>query len=499
MPDFPRYQSKGQLTTRQPSPEAPTDSSYQVIEKVGQVGQQVQETAVKWSNAVDTIQKTTASVNFKTGMLDILNRAQNDPNYNNSDQYFKEIEKLRTDSLKGFSSKIAESEAALEFGYDARVGQIQVDNLYKKKMIDVGQTNALKFIDLEVNNPTENSLQNIRKELSKQVAAGVFDQKAAYEYERKANDDLGVNLINKDLYLAETPEAVDEVTQKITSGQYERGGVTIDPEKKKSLLDIAERAKTNTEKKIKAQQDKAIVTNRMETITGIASGKIALDSLDIPEIATYDPQLAGTLSKVKDFMVNYNPKLGPKEQGMSGAGLVTDTQQRTMRNYAKSITDTFLQTDNKELSDFVLRELEKQGDGVNSSLKLAAFVNLAALKAKANDPATQDDGTSAERFGAIKAGVKFLQSINPYLSPVAIGEFVVKNYLSGANTEKAIMQEARNVLKDKIIDRYKSVSKLPSVPNKIVDGESSVEDLHAGISDLQGETFTGNYGDEDRE
>ena len=186
----------------------------------------VQDVAVKWSNAIDTIQKTTATANFKSGMLDITTRAQNDPDYNNSDQYFKEIEKLKMDNLKGFLSKTAETQAAIEFGYDAKVGQIQIENLYKKKMIDVGQTSSLRIVDAEVANPTENSLINIKSELNKQVAAGIFDHKDAYMLERKANDDLGVNRINKDLYQAQTPEEVDAVTQRITSGAYEAGGVT---------------------------------------------------------------------------------------------------------------------------------------------------------------------------------------------------------------------------------------------------------------------------------
>ena len=146
MPDFPRYQSKAQPTTAQPSVQAPEDTTGEIIQEVGEVGKTVQDVSVKWSNAVDTIQKTAASANFKAGILDIETRATNDPNYNNSDQYFKEIEKLKTDNLKGFQSKTAETQAAIDFGLEGNIAKFRIENLYKKKMIDVGQASTPKLL-----------------------------------------------------------------------------------------------------------------------------------------------------------------------------------------------------------------------------------------------------------------------------------------------------------------------------------------------------------------
>ena len=495
MPDFPRYNSKAQPTTQQPSVQAPEDTSGKIMQEVGKIGQDVAEIGFKWQNAVNTVQKTTATNNFKLGMLDIQNRAANDPNYNNSDQYFKEIEKLKTDNLKGFSDKAVENEMASEFNYAGKVGQIQIDGLFKKKLIDVGQANTLKFIDTELNNPNDNSLSNIQNVLDQQVQSGIIDHKDAYQLFHKANEDLGVNLINRDLYLAQTPEQVDAVTQGITSGAYEKGGVTIEPDKKKALLDIAERAKTNTEKKVQAQQEDAMVQGRMDTIAGVASGQTPIESLDITEIAQYDPKLSETLTRVKDFMVNYNPKLSPKEQKLAAIGTLSPNQNKQMKSYAKSITDVFMQDDNKQLSEFMLRELNTKGDGLTSSVKLAAFTNLAALKAKVNNQQSKPDVETANRFNAIKAGVKFLEASSPYLSAKTIGDFVIKNFLSGATNSKAIMQEAKDTHKNEIIERYKSVAKLPSVPNKIVDGEASVEDLQAGENELK-DGFNGSYADQ---
>jgi hypothetical protein len=466
------------------------------LEQTAKVGQQVQETTLKWSNAVDTIQKTASMANFKTGMADITARAQNDPNYNNSEQYFKEIEKLKTDNLKGFQSKTAETEMGIEFGYEARVGQIQIDNLYKKKMIGVYKGSLKGLINSEISNPADYSLENIKGYLDIGKRDLLIDD-VEYQTElQKANDDLGVNRINKDLYQAQTPEEVDAVTQKITSGAYEQGGVTIDPDKKKSLLDIADRAKTNTEKKVKAQETEDLAQNRVATVMGVASGEIDPQTVNIAEISEYDPKLGAVLTKAKEFMKDYNPKVPKEEQRVSMAGAMTSGELKKVRSYAKSIEDVFMNNNNEKLGEFVLRELEKQGDGSNSSVKLAAFMQLAALKVKANNPQTPEDRQAVDTLNVIKNGFRFIQSANPYLFPHAVSDFITKVFANQSSTKEQVMEDARSSLESVIIDRYKSVSKLPSMPNKIVDGEASVEDLQDGLNELDGDEFSGDYADQ---
>ena len=207
MPEFPRYQSKGQLTSEQPSVQAAEDTTGQMVQEVGKFGNTVQDVSVKWANAVDTIQKTTARANFKSGLLDITNRAQNDPNYNNSEQYFSEIEKLKRNSLKGFSSKTAEIETAIEFDYEQKVAQIQIDNLYKKKMIDVGQASTMKLLDLEASSAAPDLEGRINAVLGPQIQAGIIGHEYAYklqqEYIKKGKNNSFFSDMNTDLAVAE--------------------------------------------------------------------------------------------------------------------------------------------------------------------------------------------------------------------------------------------------------------------------------------------------------
>lgn len=179
MPSFPRYESKGQLTTQQPSVQAASDTSGEVLQQGAKALGAVSDTVTKWSNAVDTIQKTTSQSNFKVGMLDIQTRAANDPNYNNSDDYFKEIEKLKHESLKGFSSKTAETEMAIGLDAESRIGKIQIDGLYRKKLIDVGQASTRNLLELESQNPSIDSEQVIDSILEVQVQKGIYGHEAA--------------------------------------------------------------------------------------------------------------------------------------------------------------------------------------------------------------------------------------------------------------------------------------------------------------------------------
>jgi len=138
-PVLPRYDSNRQLTTQQPQVFAQADPNANTLDKMAEVTGKVADMTVKWSNAVDTIQTTTAKANYETGMADILARAEADPDYNNSDKYFQEVEKLRKDSTKGMSNPAAKSRVTFELDHSSQIANIKIGGLYKKKQIVLGQ------------------------------------------------------------------------------------------------------------------------------------------------------------------------------------------------------------------------------------------------------------------------------------------------------------------------------------------------------------------------
>lgn len=263
MPDFPRYESKGELTTQQPSIQAPTDNTGETTAKAGEtIGSAIQTNTLKWSNAVDTIQKTTSQANFKAGMLDIQTRAANDPNYNNSDQYLKEIEKLKSESLKGFSSKTAETEMAIDLEYESKVGKIGIDNLYKKKFIDVGQASTRNLLEIEAQNPTPNSEKAIDSILATQVEKGIYGHEAAYvlgeQYKKQAKFNSFLIDFRND------PVAAEKAFNKNAYGMD---------------IETAEKARSKL-KEIKALQKEQQTSLYGDMSLGIMTGQVSEQSID---------------------------------------------------------------------------------------------------------------------------------------------------------------------------------------------------------------------------
>ena len=495
MPKLPIVESQATLSTQQPSYMAPESTEGKILEQVAKTAGDVQDTAYKWNVANASMQKTQTEVNLKTRLLDVHARAEVDPDYNSYQKYADEVSQIYKETNQGISDPKVAAEANLQLGYEAKAAQIQLQGVFKKKQIDNDRANVDTQIDMLVNNPTEGSFPAIKKILEDKTALGLYSKEDSFKMMHKAEEDIGVNRVNKDIYSAQTPEDVANVRNLLNSGYYEKGGVTIDPIKKEALLNMTYHAEKQAQVRDAAQQVQAVAQNRMETITGIASGDPKYQQLDMVGIAEKDPQLATALASAKQFMVNYNPK---ETTGLSAAG-TTSSQYEKMKLYAKSIKDVFMHDNNQKLGDFVLQELGKTKDGLTPSVKIAAFANLAYMKAKANAPQSPEDLKAAERYTAIKNAVMFLGTANPYMSSRLVNDFMVKNHLSGAADPKLVMQEAKDVLRNKAIEKNAAVAKVPFVPNKVVDGDASVEDLHDGLNDLEGEAYSGNRTDQSQE
>lgn len=180
MPDFPRYQSKGQLTTQQPSVQAAEDTSGEIISKVGEVGKVAQDATLRLSNAYDSMQKTQASLNFRKAVaeeqskfLSIPNPTAEDLNKTNA-----AIQKSKETNLRGFSSKTAETETAMNFDYQSQISSIQLNDYYQKKNLEKDYLNTQELIDLEISNPSNDTISNIKK---------ITDGKKAIYGEKEAN------------------------------------------------------------------------------------------------------------------------------------------------------------------------------------------------------------------------------------------------------------------------------------------------------------------------
>ena len=177
MPNFPRYNSKNQLTSQLPGPLMEKDRTGEVVAQAGnQLGKAIGDFGVKWQQGKNTIQKTQTEAKFKTTMLDIQNRASIDPDEKNSYKYMNEIEKLKQTSLSEIDDPQARAEMDIDLNYQSRVGQIQVENLYRKKLADIGQASMFTMLDHMARDSGDIG-KRIDKFMKTQVNALVVDHK----------------------------------------------------------------------------------------------------------------------------------------------------------------------------------------------------------------------------------------------------------------------------------------------------------------------------------
>lgn len=190
-PNFPRYNSQAKVNTQidtRPR-EVMRTGAGDKLDIVNKAAGQVLDITMKWANAMDTIQSTTAKANVRTSLVDIGNRAVLDPDYNNLGKYLQEVDNLKGQNLKGFQSKANEQQTAAEVGLDLQIAKLNLENIYKKKAIVVGQVKALELVELEqsnyINSPDEqsklDSAGKIKEIINKQVTAGIFGLKEGKE------------------------------------------------------------------------------------------------------------------------------------------------------------------------------------------------------------------------------------------------------------------------------------------------------------------------------
>lgn len=218
--EYDRYDSKGTPTTQKPFADAPLDRTGEVMGKMGAaLGEQVQDLSMKWIQASDAIQKTTAQVNFKAGMLDIQQRAENDPDPNNSAIYQQEIEDLRSRSLKGFTSKQAETEMALDLGLESDTGKIQINKIFKNKFIDFGRAKSREGLDQIVADPRPENQKAINEYVDEKVNSLMFSAEEGYKLKKEYND------LNKTgMFLSELNRDPSAAEKGLSSNKY---GFTI--------------------------------------------------------------------------------------------------------------------------------------------------------------------------------------------------------------------------------------------------------------------------------
>lgn len=383
MPPFPRYQSKGQLTTQKPAVDAVANTDAQISETRAQMGQAVSENSLKWVNALDTIQKTTALANFKTGMADIQNRALNDPNYNNSEQYYSEIKKLKDDNLKGFSTKTAETEMALNFGYESQVGSIQVENIFKKKALDMGRASTLRLLDQESSNPSPNMESNISGILSAQIDKGIFSHEEGYKLEQ---DHIKAGRYNAFLADVNTDPALAQA--RLEKNEYGLDALSLDKAKKYKV------ALTKKNEEFRKETQLATANELAE--------KLVNNTLTPEDVQS--PLVAGTLDAER--ALNYELAIaGPEEWSKFASAVEQGTKSKMITDLLEKATADDVETK----LNIVNSAIQNYNDGNLNKDDMRFILRVAAGKSKEpNNPIWGQLNSAVGMAAGTQAGAKIL-------------------------------------------------------------------------------------------
>ena len=236
MPEFPRYQSKAQPTTQQPSVGASDNTDAQMIESVGKAGAAVADAAIKWDTAVKSTRKTVATINQKNQLLDNEQKAENENNPQKLSEYINNVEKINNKNAEGLDAL-----SAAEIKLDARISAIKIENQFKKKTLALDLVATQELKDFEVNNPSPGSMANIKKLFAEKVATESMDIKVANDEVVKANKEIGTNVFYNRLNAATSQEDAQAAVASVRSGEIEKVyGVTIDPKDKSAMIKAGE-------------------------------------------------------------------------------------------------------------------------------------------------------------------------------------------------------------------------------------------------------------------
>ncbi len=245
------------------SPNAPADpSSFSASGKlITDVGQALGTLGDHFIQAQELQQKQSAVNKAKLGINEIIARAAQDPDPENISGYAQQLEQVRRTSGEGITLRNAKAGYDLEFQSASNDGLIKLQDLKRKKIVDLGLasiTEGLNGLDTDYMNasPTEEPriLEQMNMLISQGHSNGFMEANDMVKMKQENLKQVGAK---KAIYMinnASTPEEINAIRDSVLKGDFEKNGVTIDPSKKKSILANADTALKKQEESRKQEQ-----------------------------------------------------------------------------------------------------------------------------------------------------------------------------------------------------------------------------------------------------
>lgn len=265
MPDFPRYNSTGQMTTQKPQPDAPADAEGAVQAQLAKTFQSAQDSVVIMAKAQQSMQDTQAEINFKTPTLKTMADAEESTDINGYERSAAEIDKNLAQS-----GARPGSEMFLKLKYEADAAKITLKGLYHKKQIINDNVNTEAELELLSQNPTVEGYSQIAEKVDAKQKLGFYKEDAAADlkikYQKKWRNNKFINDLNEDPASAEKKLTKNEygftVEEHENAGKiYDREIQVIRNQTEESFIDMQNKGDLSEKMIIDARDKKKIDAN----------------------------------------------------------------------------------------------------------------------------------------------------------------------------------------------------------------------------------------------
>lgn len=277
-----RYEGDRQLSTAAPGTPIDPGSVSRTQQAVGQIGQQVASVADQFAKLRDLNETMQAKLEANKQLREIKERAILDQDPYSTDKYLKEIDGIKQSASKKITGANARTAFEMQLSQDADTTAWDIRSEHRKKAVDVAKGNVVNFLaDAEKDyaaavSPQQKQLirQSVVKTIDDHIQAGVLTHEDGEKNKIKILKDLTVSEIKGDI--SEDPAGT---LSRIDSGWYEQGGDTLDPDVKRDLRELAEKAKArldqDAEKAIKTEQNKYEAQRAVQ----LTNGQVSLQEL----------------------------------------------------------------------------------------------------------------------------------------------------------------------------------------------------------------------------
>jgi hypothetical protein len=431
MPKIERYSARVPQSGASPNALASPEQYSAGGKLISDIGKALGDLGDGFVKAHETAQKQTAMNKAKLGINEILTRAAQDPDPSNIDSYAQQLDHVKAGASEGISLRNAKDAFDLEYSSAANDGLIKLRQLQREKIVDLGVssiTQGLNQLDADYLNASPDQEEQILKRMDMLIHDGYSNGfmsaqdmiKMKEENLKQVGAKKAVHLINA----AGSPEEVTAIKDALLRGDFERNGVTIDPDKKKSILSNIDSAL--------AKQDEIRKENQVAVVNELAQKLVAgnLDETEVDAAVSHgaiDADMGLRFQLALSGPKQWKPYAEHSPQGLKSKVFTTLISQAIEKNDM----DSKLQVVNSALQNYNDKALDADD---------LAFI-LRVANGKASDPANPI-------WGFLKSALGMATGMNRFNK---INDEVLEKF----KTRWDQAEDPRPVMKQALIDTQK--------------------------------------------